>query len=264
VVTSVEGSVLSDIRTTLERRWPLAHVIVAHTQVQGATSAPDVAEAIRHVGRAGVDVILLARGGGSLEDLWAFNEEAVVRAIRSAPVPVVSGVGHETDTTLADLAADVRAPTPTAAAELTVPDRHQVRLAVDGYRSTGEGILSRRLTELRRSLDMLRQRTAVSAPGARLARRRLSLVQSESRLSVAVGRQLREWRRRVEGLTLRLEDLGPHSTLARGYAHVQRAADGATVTDPIQAPAGTPLSIRVARGSFGATAAESEHLDTSK
>jgi exodeoxyribonuclease VII large subunit len=256
VVTSVEGSVLSDIRTTLQRRWPLARVVVAHTQVQGAASAPDVADAIRQVGRARVDVILLARGGGSLEDLWAFNEEAVVRAIRAAPVPVVCGVGHETDTTLADLAADVRAATPTAAAELTVPDRHQMRLAVDRSRSAADGSLLRRLANVRQAVDSLKRRSAISSPGARLARQRRSLTESEVHLERAATSHLRELRRRTASLTVRLDDLSPVATLARGYAHVRRAVDGVTVIDPIQAPAGTTLTIRVEGGSFGATASE--------
>jgi exodeoxyribonuclease VII large subunit len=254
VVTSKEGAVLADIRTTLARRWPLVEVVVVHAQVQGAMAAPDLAEAIRRAGGASVDVILLARGGGSLEDLRAFNEEAVVRAVRAVPVPVVCGVGHETDTTLADLAADVRAATPTAAAELTVPDRHQVRQLVDGRRIRADALIARRLTVLEESVAGLKHRNAIAAPGARLVRARRALVESDARLHTAAARALASRRALADAARRRLEDLSPGATLARGYAHVRRLQDGLTIVSPDQAAPGTALSIRVARGQFQAQA----------
>jgi exodeoxyribonuclease VII large subunit len=144
VVTSPSGAVLRDILNVLRRRYPLAEVIVAPTLVQGPEAPAQIVRALERVGQVpGVDVIILARGGGSLEDLWAFNDEAVARAIVAAPVPVVSGVGHETDFTIADFAADLRAPTSSAAAELVTPDRAALRQQVERAASTARGGLRR-------------------------------------------------------------------------------------------------------------------------
>ncbi len=256
LVTSAEGSALRDVRTTLERRWPLATLVLTATVVQGAAAAAGVAEALRRVSRAGVDVIILARGGGSLEDLAAFNSEAVVRAIRASSVPVVTGVGHETDTTLADLAADLRAATPTAAAERCSPDLDQYRQRVDMLRLAADQSVARRLVRFAEKLGHLRLALAAASPWNRLERRGDGIFAARARLNRAIVSQLQNRGRDVEALRQRLRGLGPDATLSRGYAHVRRAADGVTVMDPNQAPQGTELDVRVARGQFGAKSFE--------
>src|SRR5690606_29527109 len=172
VITSPTGAVLHDILTTLARRFPAIPVLLYPVAVQGKSAAPSIVEALRAAGRRGeCDVLILARGGGSLEDLWGFNEEMVARAIVDCPIPVVSGVGHETDFTIADLAADVRAPTPTAAAEIVSPDRHDWlhrfeqlearlgRLMQDGLRGRAQHVdwLAARLVHPRARLGQLGQ-----------------------------------------------------------------------------------------------------------
>ena len=135
IVTSLDGAAIRDIIKVLRRRYANAHLVVCPARVQGADAAPDVARALRQIGRvAGVDVVILARGGGSIEDLWAFNEEMVARAIGRVPVPVICGVGHETDVTIADFVADVRAPTPSAAAELVVSRKDEFCGRIDRLR----------------------------------------------------------------------------------------------------------------------------------
>src|SRR5262249_53611017 len=152
IVTSLDGAAIRDIIKVLRRRYANAHLVVCPARVQGADAAPDVARALRQIGRVeGVDVVIVGRGGGSIEDLWAFNEEMVARAIARVPVPVVSAVGHETDVTIADFVADVRAPTPSAAAELVVAGKDQFCSRIDTLRD--------------------RLRAAARAPLQRLSRR---------------------------------------------------------------------------------------------
>ncbi len=282
VVTSLSGAVLHDVRRVLERRWPLARVLVSACRVQGDGAAETIVAALARLARydercradGRVDdapaVVILARGGGSLEDLWAFNDERVVRAVVGHPVPVVSGVGHETDVTLADFAADVRAPTPSAAAEVVVPDRSEVmaglrarRDRLDGAAAAELGGFARRVAAERRALEGLRPQArlaaareragylldrATAAVVARLGAERRTVERSAARLApVAVGR-LTAARARLESTRGSLVALDPEATLARGYAIVRRAADGTIVRAPVEAPAGTALRLRVARG----------------
>ena len=286
VVTSLSGAVLHDVRRVLARRWPLARVLVSACRVQGEGAAETIVAALARLARydercraeGRVDdapaVVILARGGGSLEDLWAFNDERVVRAVVGHPVPVVSGVGHETDVTLADFAADVRAPTPSAAAEVVVPDRAEVMAGLRARRDRLDGVVAaelggfaRRVAAERRALDGLRPQArlagareragylldrATAAVVARLGAERRTVERSAARLApVAVGR-LTAARARLESTRGSLVALDPEATLARGYAIVRRAADGTIVRAPVEAPAGTALRLRVARGEIAA------------
>ena len=290
VATSATGAVWHDICHVIGRRWPLARLVLAPCQVQGDGAAASVVAALDRLARWGElcrverrpdeapAVVILARGGGSLEDLWPFNDERVVRAVVSHPVPVVCGVGHEVDVTLADFAADVRAPTPSAAAELVVPDRVEVAagvaaLARRGRAHAGAALLAARgeLMAEGRALDRLR-------PASQLAQAReragLLLDRATRCLRDEVG-----WRRALEaGLSARLAPtvdarlaaarmglernaaaliaLGPQATLDRGYAIVRRSIDGAVVRDPSDAPAGQLLAIRVAKGELAARVEE--------
>jgi exodeoxyribonuclease VII large subunit len=292
VVTSPSGAVLHDIARVLERRWPLARIVVSPCVVQGDGAAASIARALGRLdrwaemraaaGRAAgqpVDlpaVTILARGGGSLDDLWAFNEEAVVRAIVAHGRPVVSGVGHETDVTLADFAADVRAPTPSAAAELVVPDRAEIDEAVSTVGRRGRAALEGRLATMEAGLANDRRALVHLHPAARLAtaRERAGLlldratVASAGRLRDAGSRLDSSWQRapmlvgarldsgaaRLGAAAAALSALGPQATLDRGYAIVRRRPDGRILRDPADAPRGTSLTIRLARGDIEASA----------
>jgi exodeoxyribonuclease VII large subunit len=207
VVTSTRAAALRDVITTLRRRMPSIRVVVYPTQVQGEGAAQQIAAALRAAGRrAEVDVLLLCRGGGSIEDLWSFNEEVVARAIAASPIPVVSGVGHETDFTIADFVADARAPTPTAAAELVSPDgvtlSRRVASAASGLARGWQRGLERRMLDL----DSLARR--LRHPGERLAHQREVLVHLHSRLVSASARD-------VEGRVRLLRELGRRHAFGR-------------------------------------------------
>jgi len=253
VVTSATGAALHDILEVTGRRFPAMPILVAPSRVQGEGAEHEIAAALEALSvREGVDLVLLARGGGSLEDLRAFNTETVARAIVRSPVPVLCGVGHEVDVTIADLAADVRAPTPSAAAELAVPDRTVLRgrlaAAWRQLARAGEDAVRRRATELERERDALR----VLAPTARLAAQRVrfqALVRAL--LRAAAGHPERD-RARLAALVGRLDSLSPLAVLARGYALVRRTRDGVIVRVPVDAPPGERLAIRLAEGEVAA------------
>ncbi len=286
VVTSLSGAVLHDIRRVLARRWPLARVVVSACQVQGEGAARTIVAALDRLARHAAAcvaagrpadapaVVIVARGGGSAEDLWPFNEEAVVRAVAGHPVPVVSGVGHETDVTLVDFAADTRAPTPSAAAELVVPDRAEVqaglrarRVRLDRVAVAELGALRRHVAGERRALEGLhpaarlaaaRERAgylldrATAATSLRIAADRRATERAAARLSPLVDGRLRRERARLGAASATLAAVGPDATLARGYAIVRRAADGMILRDPASAPAGTALRVRLAAGDLAA------------
>ncbi|TCS73819.1 exodeoxyribonuclease VII large subunit [Sulfuritortus calidifontis] len=208
IVTSAKAAALRDVLTTLRRRWPAAPVVLYPTLVQGTGAAAQIAAAIEAAGaRAVCDVLLIVRGGGSIEDLWAFNEEAVARAIAACPIPTVSGVGHETDFTIADFVADLRAPTPTGAAQLATPDRTELAQQLDHiYRRLQFG-QRRRLDNLAQRLDGLTRR--LIHPAARLENRRRHLDHLARRLQHALGGRLQQGHRRSEQLAARLHGLRP-------------------------------------------------------
>ena len=287
VVTSETGAVWHDIRNVLARRWPLARVVLSQCQVQGAGAPVSIVRALGWVdryaercvrdGRPGdaPTVTILARGGGSLEDLWSFNDETVVRAIVRHSLPVVCGVGHETDVTLADFAADRRAPTPSAAAEIVVPDRVELAAVLGAETRRLEGAVrrlvagaTREASAERRALDGLspvaqlaasRERAGLLLDRAtRAVRSRLDLASTSSerlaanlRPSVVV--RVGTARGALDAAAAALAALGPEATLERGYAIVRRARDSRIVRDPAETPPGEGLAIRLARGEVAAT-----------
>jgi exodeoxyribonuclease VII large subunit len=251
VVTSLGAAALRDVVTTVERRSPQVRLVIYPCAVQGAEAPPSIVEALRvAASRAEVDALLLVRGGGSLEDLWAFNDERVVRAVAASALVVVCGVGHETDLTLADLAADLRAPTPTAAAELAAPQRSDALAELAKQRKALEAALRRALDRQAERLDRAQLRLA--RPAAALAAQRSRVGALEGRVARSLRhsadrrtQQLRELAARlgraaatgyeVHGLRLdaqaqRLRALDPHQVLQRGFAWIESAAGTAVVS----------------------------------
>lgn len=253
VVTSLTGAALRDVIEVTGRRFPSTPILIAPTRVQGADAAREIVAALGAIARYGaVDVILLVRGGGSLEDLQAFNSEQVARAIEYCEVPIVSGVGHETDVTIADLVADARVPTPSAAAMHVLPDGMALRgqLARDFSRLTvaARGRVARARAQLARERDALR----VLAPAARLAAQR-SRHRSAHRALLRTGERLLEQRRARLGQGAgRLDSLSPLAVLTRGYALVRRLSDGQILRDSAMAGAGDAIAIRLGRGELEA------------
>lgn len=249
IVTSATGAALRDMLNTLRRRLPLVEVLLAPSPVQGTEVPPALVKALQLLNHQSPDVIIIARGGGSIEDLWAFNDERVVRAVAASQAPVISGVGHETDFTLCDFAADLRAPTPTAAAELatqiTLEDlrfqlsNFQARLASSTLDLIAEGksALSSIVAQLR-YLSPVRRIQSETQRVDELSRRMLSSLFHRIQLQSA----------HVKGMTRRLEALSPLAVLARGYAVVTRKKDGKVVSRV--ALAGGEMNVRVSDGVF--------------
>jgi len=247
VVTSPDAAALQDVLNILGRRYPLVEMLVAATQVQGDTAAPGIVSALALVGETpDVDVVIVTRGGGSLEDLWPFNEEIVARAIFACPVPVISAVGHETDVTIADLVADMRAPTPSAAAEIVVPDRVELLARVSGSADAIIDIARRMIRERRLGVDLAADRLGERAPDTRVHRERIDNLLRSARL--AAGTLLDTHRVKIGALEAELRALGPTQILRRGYAIVRKGKDGPVLSSVANTSSGDALDITLADG----------------
>lgn len=254
VVTSPIGAALQDILKTLRRRYPLAEVVLAPTAVQGTEAAGQIATAIGALNRLGtVDVIIVARGGGSIEDLWPFNEEIVGRAIAASAIPVVSGIGHETDFTIADFAADGRAPTPSAAAEIVAPSVADAQIALDEYTNRSRRALRQLLTDARHHLEAQWKAVERASPQAQVDRLKQRVDDLTRRASTQIAHVLQAHALRLRGLHLQLESLSPQRTLERGYAVVTDLRTGRLVRHVADTAPGDPLDVRVSDGTFPAT-----------
>jgi exodeoxyribonuclease VII large subunit len=294
VVTSPTGAALHDILRVLRARFPAAAVLLYPTAVQGAAAVPEIVRAVEAASRRGeCDVLIVARGGGSLEDLWCFNDERVARAIAACRVPTVTGVGHDVDVTIADFVADVRAPTPSAAALAAVPDKQAWLETLAQFERRFAGATGRALRTHALALGTLAQRLQISHPGARLMQHAQRLDDLDLRMRLALRANVGARQQRLETLSTRLwrenprhrlealcahaaalrqrlvtvfagnlnaleqrltlasrtlDAVSPLATLGRGFAVVSRASDGTLLRDAAQAPAGTEIDARLARG----------------
>ncbi len=253
VVTSPSGAVWHDIQQVLTRRWPLTSLLLSPCLTQGAGAAESIAEAIQRLNLLTVDepnVIIVARGGGSPEDLWAYNEEPVARAIFASEIPVISAVGHETDVSIADHVADRRAPTPSAAAEIAVPDRAEEAARVAGLRQAADQQINNRILELAQRGLLNRERLERSAPHPPTMR--VELNRRSRELDQAIERQLTLLRAAQSAASSRLNALNPRATLQRGYAIVSDA-DGQVVASAAALNPDRDVTIQFADGRVAAT-----------
>ena len=256
VVTSPTGAVFQDIRHVLSRRSPHVELVIAPAAVQGAECVPSVVRALERLAALEgtddePDLVIIARGGGSLEDLWGFNEEAVVRAVAACPFPTISAVGHETDTTLCDFAADLRAPTPSAAAEIAAPERLAILAELqDMLVRSGEGLLG--LVARRRDrLELLASRPVLRRPETAIERASQSLDLLADRLERACANRLERTALRLAALSGKLDALSPLRVLSRGFAAVQ-TPNGKVVTQASGLRSGESIEILFADGKVAA------------
>ena len=256
IVTSPQAAALRDVLNVLRRRYPLVQVLLSPALVQGDQAPPQIVAALQALdARDDIDLILLVRGGGSLEELWAFNDERVARAVAACRCPVVSGVGHETDFTIADFVADLRAPTPSAAAELAVPDLADLQQHLTTSEERLAQSMDHRLDQMRQVLQGHTRSLSRLSPRARVDTHRQQVDDLLRRASHALVYRLDLHRSGLAGLEARLATLSPMATLDRGYAIVRHAGSGDVVRSTRQVRAGDALAIRVQDGEFGAVAA---------
>ncbi|WGX95604.1 exodeoxyribonuclease VII large subunit [Nocardioides sp. L-11A] len=263
LVTAPKSAAERDIVENATRRWPAVAFTTAYASMQGQRSAPEVIEAVRRLdGDPEVDVIVVARGGGSVEDLLPFSDEGLIRVVAAARTPVVSAIGHEPDSPLLDLVADVRASTPTDAAKLIVPDMAQERMMVDRARDALRRAVRHRLDREQAQLDALRSRPALAHPGAMIDTRLDELDDWRSRIRRQLEWQLDRAADDLDHRRARVRALSPLATLRRGYAVLQDA-EGHVVTSVHAVAADAPLSVRVADGRIHVTAATTEPIAAS-
>ena len=251
IVTSPSGAALRDILNTIRRRFPLVEVVISPTPVQGVEAPVGIVSALEKIERlAKPDVIILARGGGSIEDLWAFNDEQVARAIVATTAPVVTGIGHETDFTIADFAADLRAPTPTAAAELVTPNMTDLLAYLATQQNNLNKEISYYLTNLKSTYHNLSHRLVLHSPQGEIRSQQQYLDELIRRVNASMAYTLRLQRMQLDGLQQRLVSLNPQAILERGYAIITKT-DGRVVMRADQVTLNEYLDVRVGKGSFG-------------
>ena len=268
IITSPAGAAVHDMLRILRARWPLTEVKLLGVRVQGTEAPPeivgairyanefDVADALRYANRYKVaDLIITGRGGGSIEDLWAFNDERVARAIYESEIPVISAVGHEPDVTIADYVADARASTPSNAAEIAVPDRNDVRARLTALERSMTKTEESRLSALRERLTALEQKRVLRDPMAFIADKRLLLDYTQKSLASLAEKQVGERRQRFAALCASLHAMSPLAVLARGYA-VARTANGTVLRSADEVTVGETIDVTLGRGSLACTVNE--------
>lgn len=257
LVTSPAGAAVRDMIRILRQRWPLTEVLVVPVRVQGEGAAEEIAAAIHQVNnRDDIDLIITGRGGGSREDLWAFNEEPVAWAIALSNIPVISAVGHEPDVTISDYVADLRASTPSNAAELAVPDQQQERQRLEGFTLRLRQAMEVQLDRDRKELTRLEQSRVLRNPVAVVDDQRMRLDSAQRRLALTLERTLRRGRVELAGLAGRVDAMSPLKVLSRGYAIAK--AEGRAVTTVEQVQPGQAMDVLVADGVYHCRVEEKE------
>jgi len=253
IVTSPTGAALQDMLNTIQRRFPIASVVLAPTAVQGSEAPLGIVNALKRINQeSNPDVILLGRGGGSIEDLWAFNDEGVVRAVAASAAPVISGVGHETDFTLTDFAADFRAPTPTAAAEIATPDRIELLGIIAEFINQHTISMSEKISDLHWELGQLQNNLDRLSPAHQIDTYRQRLDEFIHRLDRAIQADLERKKLQLENFQQSLRGLNPKAVLQRGYAIVTRHKDGSIVKNVEQVQPDEYVHIKVNHGAMDA------------
>ena len=248
LITSATGAAIRDIFRMLQKRYPAVEVLLFPTLVQGEDAASEIAHAIACMNRLpGIDLLIVGRGGGAIEDLWAFNEEIVARALFKSHIPTVSAVGHETDITIADLVADYRAPTPSAAVENIVPDQEELHQQLAAIRYNLARSIAGRIDVVRTKLENIQSRIPATHRIDAINRLRQVIDQLDIRGQRAAAQQLSGKRRAWQIAAAQLDTLSPLATLARGYS-ICKDSSGKTVTDAAQARAGEEVHLRLSRG----------------
>ena len=248
VVTSEAGAAVHDIIRVLRKRWPLAKVLLLPVRVQGVEAPPEIAGAIRYASRHGLaDVLIAGRGGGSMEDLWAFNDERVARAIYDCEIPVISAVGHEPDVTIADYVADLRAATPSNAAELAAPDSAELREAIASAGARLYQAATKQIKSRRTALDDLASRRVMQSPTGFIDQRRLELDSVRLRLDAAAERRIAASRAQYAALAAKLDAMSPLKVLARGYS-IALNGEGRGLRGASELAAGDKIRLLLARG----------------
>jgi len=245
IITSADGAAVQDIVRILGNRWPLTNVVIIPVRVQGVEAPPEIVSAIKYANANKVaDLIITGRGGGSIEDLWAFNDESVARAIFASEIPVISAVGHEPDVTIADFVADVRAATPSNAAELAVPDRLDVYSWLKSVEVRLQQTISRDLKQRRQRLSDISNRRVLQSPKYYIEDRRIQIDRSAERLTSSMQRQVYKKRERYTRLAASLDAMSPLKVLGRGYAIAQKD-NGAIIKEASDVKQGDKLKIRL-------------------
>ena len=258
IITSGAGAAVMDMLRILGKRYPLSKVLILPVRVQGVEAPAEIASAIRYANRYQIaDIIITGRGGGSIEDLWAFNDERVARAVYASEIPVISAVGHEPDVTICDFVADVRAATPSNGAELAAPDQTQLRNQLQNAQSRLLEAMTKQLKLSRQTLDALAAKRVLQSPENYLQDKRMQLDYLHQQLIAASQRQVAEKKQRFIRMTASLEAMSPMKVLSRGYS-VVRAEDGTLVTDASRMRTGDRIRVQMQKGSLTACVEQAE------
>lgn len=258
LVTSPAGAAVRDMIRILGTRWPLAEVLVVPVRVQGEEAPQEICQALELINLCHMaDLIITGRGGGTMEDLWAFNEEAVARAIYRSEIPVISAVGHEPDVTIADFVADLRAATPSNGAELAVPDQRDLRETLDHLEARLQSAMDRAIQQRRDQLHQVQGSPFLHSPLRSIQEKRLLLDYHQQRLAHGMERQVQQARQNIGRLAASLDALSPFQVLNRGYS-IAQGQDGTVVSAVDQVTSGDALSIRVSDGTVFCTATGKE------
>ena len=256
IITSSAGAAVHDMLRILHKRYPLAKVCLLPVRVQGVEAPGEIVSAIRYANYYRLaDLLIVGRGGGSMEDLWAFNDEAVAHAIYDSQIPVISAVGHEPDVTISDFVADLRAATPSNAAELAVPDQDALRQTLDAFSASMVSSLQRQLHNARKHLQVLSESAALQSPENYIHQRKKNLEMLQNRLISAQIQQNNRKKQRFIGLTAKLDAMSPLKVLTRGYAMAQQE-NGRLIRSIYDVKCGDGVSISLADGSFTAIVRE--------